>query len=173
MRVDLTASTYFPEATGMLGWVGEPFEASEEPGVWVARVVDTPFYSDSWPVVVHLGACEIVPVATYEIRSTWDGVSFSMPLAIETIARPTPKYWADCVGVFDGDAWTGPNAVVCMDDVMAAVQKFKKLDNAPPLTWVDIDGEEPNVTLNFGDIQMIVQGFQGVAYPFSDPGECP
>ena len=172
-RVDLTASTYFPEATGTLGWVGEPFEASEDPGVWIARLVHTPFYSDSWPVVVHLGACEITPVATYEIRSTWDGVCFSVPLVIETIARPTPKYWADCVGVFDGEAWTEPNGVVCMDDVMAAVQKFRKFENAPHLTWVDIDGQEPNVTLNFADIQMIIQGFKGEPYPFADPAECP
>ena len=60
-----------------------------------------------------------------------------------------------------------------MDDVMAAVQKFKKLDTAPHLTWMDIDGQEPNVTLNFSDIQMIVEGFKGQPYPFSDPAECP
>ena len=55
---------------------------------------------------------------------------------------------------------------------MAAVQKFQQLINAPQLTWVDVDGETPNEVLNFGDIQMIVQGFKGDPYPFSNPAEC-
>ena len=60
-----------------------------------------------------------------------------------------------------------------MDDVMAAVQKFQQLENAPHLTWVDLDGEIPNAVLNFTDIFWIVQGFKGEPYPFSDPAECP
>ncbi len=173
LTVDLTSSTYFPETSGMLGWVGEPFEAPEDPGVWISRVVDTPFYSGSWPAVVHLGDCEIVPVATYEIRSTWDGVAFSPPLTIETIAQPAPKYWADCVGALEGNAWTGPNGVLNMDDVVAAVQKFQDHPTAPPITWVDMHDQAPNVILNFDDIFWIVQGFKGESYPFSGPAECP
>ena len=77
------------------------------------------------------------------------------------------------VGNFDGSEWTVPNGVVNMDDVMAGVQKFKELETAPPLTWVDLDGEVPNTVLNFTDIQMIVNGFKGEPYPFRDPAECP
>ena len=115
----------------------------------------------------------MVPVATYEVRATQDGGTFTTGLEIGTIARPTPKYWADGVGVLEGAAWTAPNGVVNMDDVVAAVQKFQQLDTAPTLTWVDVDGEVPNGVLNFGDIQMIVDGFKGEPYPFSDPAECP
>ena len=114
-----------------------------------------------------------MPVATFEVTATMDEEYFSAPLAVGTIAQPAPKYWADCVGAFEGSAWTGPNGVVNMDDIMGAVQKFQQLASAPPLTWVDIDGEVPNVVVNMSDIQRIVQGFKGEPYPFSAPAACP
>ena len=173
-QVELTDSAYFPESTGVLGWVGEPFEAPDDPGIWIARVVDTAFYADDWPSVVQVGDCPIVPAATYLIRSTPDGISFvDLPLK-PTIARPNPpKEWADVVGEFNGTEWTRPNREVNMDDVMASVQKFQRLETAPPLSWVDVDPEAPNAVLNFTDIFQIVQGFKGEPYPFSDPADCP
>ena len=60
--------------------------------------VENAFFSDSWPAVVHVGDCEIVPVAAYDLQATEDGSSFSEPLEIETIAMPTPKKWADVAG---------------------------------------------------------------------------
>ena len=166
-QVELTASTYFPGSTGILGWVGEPDEHG------TGRLVDEPFLSDTWPGVVHVGDCAIVPAAAYEIRPTLDGTTLSDPLGISTIAQPVPKYWADVVGEFDGSEWSAPNAVVNMDDVMAGVQEFEQLETAPPLTWVDLDPEVPNGVLNFTDIFRIVQGFKGEPYPFSDPAGCP
>ena len=68
---------------------------------------------------------------------------------------------------------SSPNRVANMDDVMAGVQKFSQVESAPPLTWVDLDPEVPNVVLNFTDIFQIVQGFKGEPYPFSDPAACP
>lgn len=172
-EVEMTASTHFPGSTGVLGWVGEPFEAPEDPGVWIAPVEDAPFYSDSWPSIVNLGDCEIVPAATFALRGTVEGTSvLSDPLELGTIVEPAPKKWADCVGAFTGAAWAGPNGVVNMDDVMAAVQKFLDDPTAPPLTWVDIDAEVPNAVLNFTDILQIVQGFKGNPYPFSAPADC-
>ena len=58
-------------------------------------------------------------------------------------------------------------------DHWAAVQKFQRLEGAPPLIWADIDGEVPNAVLNMTDILQIVQGFKGEPYPFRDPAECP
>ena len=73
--------------------------------------------------------------------------------------------------------WVKPivadQAVTVMDDSVAVVQEFQELETAAHLTWVDIDGEEPNVPLNFGDIQMIVQGLKHQPYPLSAPVECP
>lgn len=165
-RVGMTDCAYFPDSTGELGWVGE----ADENGV--ARIVEGVFFSDSWPTVVHVGDCRIVPVATYEIAATLNGVFFFEPLTAPTILQPAPKYWADVVGEFVETAWTGPNGVVNMDDVMASVQKFLHDPTAPHLTRVDVDGETPNAVLNFTDILQLVQGFKGEPYPFREPGLC-
>ena len=166
-QAEMTASTYFPDSVGVVGWVGEP------DGHGIARLIEEPFFGEAWPQVVHVGDCAIVPAATYEIRATRDGTTLSDPLEISTIAQPGSKYWADVVGEFDGAEWAAPNGVVNMDDVMAGVQKFKQLDTAPPLTWVDLDPEVPNGVLNFTDIFQIVQGFKGAEYPFRAPAACP
>ena len=166
-QVELTGSAFFPDAVGLLGWVGEPDEHG------VARLTDEPVFAAAWPAVVHVGDCGIIPAASYDVRTTINGLFFSDPLALATIAEPAPKHWGDCVGPFDGAEWTAPDAEVSMDDIMAAVQSFKQLPTAPPLTWVDIDPEVPNLVLNFTDILRIVHGFQGEPYPFSDPVACP
>ena len=167
LHMQLTASIYFPESVGDLGWVGEPDENG------IARLVDAPFYSNAWPAIVHVGDCPVVPAATYEVTATMDEQYFSTPLEVGTVARPAPKYWADCVGILEGGVWTGPNGVVNMDDILGAVQRFQQLENAPHLTWVDVDEEVPNKVLNMADIYRIVQGFKGESYPFRAPAECP
>ena len=172
-RVEMTASAYFPGATGVLGWVGAAFEAPEDPGVWIARIVTAPVYRDTWPEIVHIADCHVFPMASYEIRATMDELVFTNPFGVSTIAQPAPKYWADVVGTFDGVAWSAPDGSVGMDDVQAAIQKFQKKDTAPHLTWADVDGQVPNVILNFTDIQQIVQGFKGDPYPFGCPPDDP
>ncbi|MBU0717896.1 MAG: hypothetical protein KJ749_06565 [Planctomycetes bacterium] len=166
-RIELAASAEFPGSVGILGWVGEP------DGNDMSRVADSPHFSDAWPAVVHVGDCRIVPVATYQVAASKDEVSFTTPLSLETIAQPTPHYWADCVGQMAGGAWNGPNGIVNFDDVSAAVQYFTSAATAPHLTWMDIEPQEPNAVLNFSDIQQIVFAFQGVPYPFIAPASCP
>ena len=174
-QVTLTASSDFPDSTGVVGWVGEPFEADYYQNVWMARLVDTPVFRD-WtggPQLIHVGDCAVVPVATYEIRWTPDGVVFFDPVVVPTVGRPADKQWGDVVGSFDW-SWSCPDGIVNMDDVMAAIQKFKGLPTAPPLAWVDVEPEVPNAFLNFTDIFWIVQGFKGeLPYPFADPADCP
>ncbi|UCC31943.1 MAG: hypothetical protein JSU86_06625, partial [Phycisphaerales bacterium] len=165
--VTMTASTYFPGSTGPLGWVGEP-DAND-----VAAIVAAPFFTDTWPEVVHVGDCRVVPAATYQLRSTPDGITFGDPLEVGTIVEPTPKKWADVVGTFSGTRWDPPDRVVNMDDVMAAVQCFQQLPEAPHWTWIDVDGQTPNAVVNFTDIMRIVQGFKAETYPFADPADCP
>ncbi|MFQ5592190.1 MAG: hypothetical protein ACE5HE_13585, partial [Phycisphaerae bacterium] len=58
-QVELTASVEFPSSTGVLGWVSEPDTNG------LSRIVDAPYFSDTWPAVVHVGDCAIVPAATY------------------------------------------------------------------------------------------------------------
>ena len=166
-QVEMTASDYFPDSVGFLGWVGEP----DEDGI--ARMVDEAYFSTTWPARVHLGACEIVPAATYRVSATPDGVSFNDPLLISTVAEPVPKKWGDCVGQFRGVTWSPADGVANMDDIMAAVHCFQQTAGAPPLIWIDVDGAEPNKVVNFTDIMRIVQGFQGEDYPFPEPLDCP
>ena len=56
-RIELTASEFFPDSTGVLGWLGEPGDKN------VSRVVGEPLFTDNWPSYVFIGDCEIIPVS--------------------------------------------------------------------------------------------------------------
>ena len=155
-----------PGAPGVLGWAGAPGAEG------VSRVVDDPYYSDAWPAVVQVGDCKIVPVASYEVRSTTDGFNFSSAFATGTIYRPGVKWWADIVGPKFVNTWTAPEGEVNFDDVQAAIQCFENLSDAPPWTWVDIADEGPDLVVNMHDVQMIILAFEGAEYPYSDPADC-
>lgn len=190
-RVEMTSSTYFPASTGVLGWVGEPVEIgcpNNCSGDFVAPVVSNPVYR-AWPEpVVHVGDCEIVPVAVYNIRSTVFGELFSEPLVVGTILKPVSASWADCVGpLIEGSGWTAPDGATNFDDVTAAVMAFQRVPGSfwPHVTAVDLHGDDlppeqggasaspPNRVVNFTDVQFIVLAFEGGPYPFNDPADCP
>lgn len=165
VQVELTASTYFPDSTGVLGWVGAPDEHD------VSRVVADPVYRVWGELVINAGDCEIVPVATYALRAIVEGspegnpASYSDPLLVETIAKPGVNYWADGVGILEpvcstmltpcADAseclpgevcgvWGPPDGFINFNDVTAAVFAFQQ---APGLAWpdttrVDLHGDE-------------------------------
>ena len=167
-RIRLEASEYFPETVGTTWWVGTPDSHG------IARVVQEPIFRD-WSTdrtLIRIGDCEIVPAATYEIESTADGVTFSEPQAVTTVARPGANYWADGVGPLGyycgGDAqglacdpdddpceggqpcirvWSLPDGFTNFNDVTAAVFAFQRMPGTvwPHVTWVDLHGNE------FGD----------------------
>ena len=171
-QVELTESAYFGASVGGKWWVSDPEDLGDN--IWRSRLVADPPVPRVWTeAVVHIADRAVVSVATYAVRATLDPTApspaFSDDLVIATIAKPGEKYWADCVGSLGAESWGPPNGEVNMDDVMAAVQKFQQLETAPHLTWVDVNGEVPDGVLNFGDIQMIVNGFKGDPYPFSAP----
>lgn len=157
-----------PGGAGLLGWVGAPDVNG------VARVVNTPYFSDQWPQTVHLGACQIVPSATYAIRLTADGVEFSETLALATSA------YGDAVGSFDEGAqsWTAPQGIVNFSDISATVRSFQSDASAPHTRRVDLGGQTPNWIVNFSDIALVVAGFQEQTYPpatweYATPKDCP
>ena len=166
--------------SGLQWWVDAPFEAPEDPGVWVARLVSGQICRVWNEPVVHAGDCPIIPIADYDIQAI-DCIcdpsiesNYSAALRLPTIPQPdpaVPKWWTDVVGAKVA-LWTPPDKVVNMDDIMAAVQKFQKVPDAPHITWMDVDPEVPNVILNFTDIQVIVLGFKGNPYPYSAPEDC-
>ena len=164
-----------PAYPALVKWVGQPDEND------IARLVAEPFYQTWGFADVHVGDCPIVPGKVYSVQGIKEGdpagdeVFYSdPPTEILTTPRPDPpKWWADVVGAKTGQEWTSPDGIVNMDDIMAAVQGFKQLPSAPPLTWVDISPELPDEVLNFADIQQIVLAFKSGPYPFSDPNDCP
>lgn len=168
IAVELVSSSIFPASTGMLGWVSVP-DANG-----VSKVVPDRM-ERVWPeAMVHLGDCKIVPDSVYRLRAEIEGATgfTTAETTVATAARPWPKYWCDCVGSFNG-TWSAPNGLVNVDDLSAVIQAFQRLPASPPITWVDVHPESPNDLINFADVQVIVKGFLGDPYPFSDPALCP
>ncbi|MBI4716599.1 MAG: hypothetical protein HY763_02250 [Planctomycetes bacterium] len=163
-------------AAGWTAWVGAPDAGG------VAAVVSNPVYRTWTESVVHVGDCEIVPDAIYEILSTRNGIAFSGPLTVETAHRPSePQLWGDTVGAFANGAWGPPNGVMNVSDIQAALQRFENQASPPPLTAVDVGGSGLagataclNQIVNFHDIRLLILAFQGSPYPFlMDPPCCP
>ncbi|UCE61485.1 MAG: hypothetical protein JSU63_06995, partial [Phycisphaerales bacterium] len=182
-----------PGTTGTLGWVGEPYEGGcfyddgtptglPCTGDYVARVVSAPVFR-VWPEeVIHLGDCEIVPLAVYEIRATDDGVGFSPALELPTIEKPVDKYHGDIVGISIGDIYTAPQGIVNITDVQALLQCIEGMATAPHWTWCDLHGlgtgSPPNAIMNVSDLQQILKGDVGLTYLESNPdnrnpSDCP
>jgi len=185
-----------PGATGVVGWVGTPYDPScrnddgtPNGGVctgvdYLARVVADPVYR-VWEDgrIVHVGDCEIVPVATYVLRATRDEVEFSDPLEVSTINKPGPLFHGDVVGEATETEYTPPQGVVNISDVQATLFNMQGNPIAPHKTWTDVTGlgggAPPNFLINISDVQQILKGGQGDTYLESnlglnvDPADCP
>ncbi len=165
---------------------------------WFARVDSTPYF-DTWTLAtLHIGDCEIIPVATYEIRACAppDGMVCSDPLTIGTIAQPfvSPGFrgnYGDVAGPVEGTApdlyFTLPDGITNVIDVSAYILTKQNYGtaNVPQThpTWVDLhglgdgnppqppppNGNPPNYILNVSDLQQIVKAFVGDAWT-DDPG---
>lgn len=154
-------------SVGHVWWVGP-----ESPlGNKVHLMVSQPFrkVSTNWRTPVHVGDCEIVPIATYGITAVdVDTSDESAELQVSTIDRPaaSASWWADCVGplthVCNGDvrkpfcttepdcapgetcelAWTLPDGTVNFDDVGAVLAQVAPgpASTIPEITWVDLHG---------------------------------
>ncbi|UCE59197.1 MAG: hypothetical protein JSU63_17355 [Phycisphaerales bacterium] len=180
-RVDLIASEYFAESIGTVGWLGEP-DANN-----VSRVVGSAYYTDTWPRVLYVSDCEIVPVATYEVWATTDGAAFFNPREVATIQRPGVWYYGDTVGEGTGElppraGFTPPNGIVNVTDVHAYILTADGPTTPSALVpWVDLHGLgygcPPNFILNVSDLQRILFGLEGQEYTDTayqlDPADCP
>ncbi|MCO6439163.1 MAG: NF038122 family metalloprotease [Phycisphaerae bacterium] len=159
-----------PGLPGVLGWIDAP-DASG-----ISRVVDAPVIRNWTETVVQVADCEIVPAATYLLRSTPDLVLFSNDLPLQTVLAPSDgRFWGDVVGSFDSIAqeWTGPDQNVTGQDIVAVLQRFQVKPSAPPLTWVDIHPQVPDGAANGPDILQVVNAFSLKPYPFVAPSDCP
>ncbi len=165
---------------------------------WFARVDSVPYF-DTWTLsTLHIGDCEIIPAATYEIRacSPPDGVVCSDALTIGTIEQPfvSPGFrgnYGDAVGPVEGTApdlyFTPPDGLTNVVDVTAHILTKQNYGtpNKPQThpTWVDLhglgdgnppqppppNGNPPNYINNVSDLGQILKAFVGDAWT-DDPG---
>ncbi len=191
-RVELTEGI---GETGVVGWVGQPYDPSCQnddgspngescQGVdTLARVVDEPVFRGWLEDLIHLGDCEIVPAAVYHIAGTTDGIGFSEPLELATIAKPGALFHGDVVGALSEGEFTPPQGVVNITDVQACLFSMQVLNGAPHRSWTDVtglgSGAPPNFLINVSDLQQILKGLAGETYLESNagmnmnPSDCP
>ncbi|UCE58547.1 MAG: hypothetical protein JSU63_14015 [Phycisphaerales bacterium] len=181
IQIELIASDVFPDAAGVIGWVGEPVDLGcpypEDPpedclGEYVANLDCLEPVYRVWDAddVLHVGDLGIVPVSTYAVRvlAAGDGEELSEPLIISTISQPTPHYWGDVVGVKDPVTllWNAPDGLVNINDVQGAVLCNEGKPNSPHKVWIDVHGPTPNHIINITDIQFILLAAEGNPYPW-------
>jgi len=180
---------------GSIWWVQasqiEPAICDMEP---FARVDEWPYVSTWTEEVLHIGDCEIIPAATYEVRAcdAFDIDVCSAPLAIGTIRAPfiAPGFrgnYGDVAGPVDPTTleFSPPDGFDNVIDVQAYLQTVQNCGTSTKptchLTWVDLQGggygNPPNYILNVSDLQYIKFGLQGKKWTDTpgnlNPGSCP
>ncbi|MGB0716009.1 MAG: hypothetical protein ACPGXK_09025, partial [Phycisphaerae bacterium] len=163
------------DASGREWWVGSPNELGFAPLTSTLEADGVRDWSlDSQNIQIY--GCGIVPGQSYSIQAIagpcdpLQSGKFSSALTLATTSD-----WGDVIGTFDAETgeWAPGNGSVNFSDIQAGVFGFQQSDMAPPLAWIDLDPQEPNGVVNFADILQIVQGFQGMGYPYLAPDECP
>ena len=170
---------------------------------WFARVEprsdneDAPFLFDfrKWTEnIVHIGDCEVVPVATYEISACLppNGIECTDSVEVATIKQPliSPGFrgnFGDVAGNVDAGTgnYTPPDGNGNITDIAAYIftkQNYgtSNLPQAHP-TWVDLnglgDGQPPNYILNVSDLGQILKALQSNEWTDDpgnlNPGGCP
>jgi cysteine-rich repeat protein len=149
-----------PDVGLVVAWVGAPFDPScqnedgtPKPGSppclgedFAASTVDAPVLRIWSENPVHVGGCEIIPVATYEVRGSADGIVLTQPLVVGTILKPGERHYGDTAGIGTGDlpplpGFTPPNQIVNVADVMAFILTLKGATSpSAHTTWVDLHG---------------------------------
>lgn len=177
-QIALEGSDLLSGPFGVLGWVGPPdangLSSILPPATPLAQA--TRIWSEP---AIHVGDCAVAPRSIYSIRATEDGVVFSPPQEFRTIHQPTPKHWGDTVGSLVAGLWSAPNGTVNTNDFLAALQKFQNLETAPHTAVTDVQAvssTDPclNRVTNIADVFLLIQAFQGNAYPFvTDVVSCP
>ncbi|MHC4697657.1 MAG: hypothetical protein ACYTFA_13045, partial [Planctomycetota bacterium] len=183
---------------GLTWWVQEP---QQNPAACIPACTDEDWYArvdpDNkvfrvWTLdTLHVGDCEIVPVASYEVRACLppDGTVCSDPLTIGTIRKPRYCHYGDvCGGPYtDPDTWEQwflpPDGWANWNNEVDAYV-FTKWNYGTEQTllahptWLDLEGAGPvpQYVINAADLYQIAMGTSGFQYTRSavnrQPGEC-
>jgi len=180
----------------VLGWVGDPVE--DDPGFWIAPLVDTPTTVAEWPDVVHVYGCMIAHANLSDLTEQHCGpnappggetavhrcyviqaISATGDIGnedhySEALTLYTNTTWGDTVGAAPPGSPADGN--VGLADIMAAIAYFQGQTPAP-LTWLDIAPSNgagiPDQSVGLADIMGAIGGFQGQQYPGLGPLNCP
>ncbi|MBI1824815.1 MAG: hypothetical protein HY287_13840 [Planctomycetes bacterium] len=172
----------FASQEGQLRYVGAPSDCQETSmpvtTFKCASLQHAPLYLN-WDAalngqMLHVSGQAVVPSSTYEIRlvaSSCKGneavcAQVSLPLTIST------QRWGDIAGPFQVQGnvpLTQPN----IQDISAAVDKFKETLAAFIVARSDVNPGIPDNVVNIADIASIVDAFKNLAYPFAGPATCP
>ncbi len=177
IEITLQSGSNFPEAVTKSWWAGPPQERPEEdaddPGrMFFAASLQCEPYFTNWNAIdtLHVHGAEIVPSATYRIRSVSADCGAGLPLDVDTGA------WGDVVAPFNTN---GDEFQPDFRDIDAVVSKFLGTSDAPMKAAAQL---QPNVALSprpidFKDVAVDVQAFLGTLYtdmPFATgPCDCP
>ncbi len=178
-------------STHVLGWLSAPtllpISGPEATPQLLARIVDAAgrHYRD-WAVddtsapwvdaTLHVGDCETSPGSTYMIQAIAQGADINNEADYsETLVLGTTRDFGDVVG---GSVTTPPDQIRNFKDISALTRGFQGAQSEPKV-WLDLQGSvaTPEVPqfddINFADINHAVAGFQGGAYPYAVPCDCP
>lgn len=175
-QIRIVSNTLHPTAGSYSGWIAAPSTSSGT----TSRIVSTPVFRIWSEPVIHGGDCEILPGASYEIRSTPDGITYSAPIVVNTTAKPAGgKDWGDIVGFNNGTQWTPPNGFANVQDVVAVRNYVTGVAPIPTAQRVNLQAISArdsclNDIVNTADVQAAVFAINGANYPFiTDPLLCP
>jgi len=156
-------------SAGRVWWVGPESPLGNDVHLMVSKAFRK--VSTSWPNPTHVGDCEIVPQAKYNVYAVdVDTRGWSAPLSVETtqFSAPNAVSWGDGVGQLkkfcggdirtpecadDNDctppqtcdlAWTLPNGVTDNDDINALLALIESPSSMPPpdVAWMDLHGHD-------------------------------
>ncbi len=167
------------ENTGCVGttwWVGAPEAIVHAHGTaWVARLSDTPVYRVWTESVVQVADYQIVPAAVYEVRAIEQACGenpgdFSSAVSLPTTPKPSSgRRWGDLVGAFSG-GWLPPDGNVNVFDILAMIDGYRDVAEAPPSSWIDLMVNVPDGLINGVDLLSIVRAYKG--YPYLGVSPC-
>lgn len=165
-------------------WVQAPVTSGAD--INTAKCDAAPVFRVWTEPVIHVGDCEIIPVADYEVAATSDGAVFSSSLAVGTILLPAlnSKLWGDAVGSNNGSEWTPPNQLTNVNDVLSLLAYISSAAIRPQFTVANLQAISAadsclNSLVNTSDVLISVQAISGNAYgppataKFIDPALCP
>ena len=191
LQVTLVEFDQFPALVGASWWVGPPSPACEGGGEIVPPCSNFPglpsstFLTSSlqcdqlcmdWGAFgepIHVGDVNIVPGATYEVRSIactcgeGDSGGFSQPLAVAT------SRWGDTLGSCAECGCNAPQGGVSISDCLGVLARFSNTPCAPRKSRVDLVPATPDRQINVNDALGCIVAFQGLAYDLSFPVGCP